>query len=76
VVSQIIPPQLTIQTVTNGFALQFTPVANATHVLQRSTDLASWVPVTTITAVGGQPLTLQDTNAPAGKAFYRLLVNP
>ena len=71
-VSQIIPPQLNIQNTTNGFAFQFTPVANDTHILERSTDLVTWTPIATNTATGAQPVTLQDNAAPADKAFYRL----
>ena len=72
VVSQIVPPQLNIQTSTNGFAFQFTPVANGTHILERSTDLVNWTPIATNTATGTQPVTLPDNAAPADKAFYRL----
>jgi hypothetical protein len=76
VVSQIIPPQLHIQTITNGFAFQFTPVANCAYILERSTDLVTWTPISTNTPATTQPVTLQDINAPTDKAFYRLLLNP
>jgi len=76
VVSQIIPPQLNIQNITNGFAFQFTPVANCAHIVERSTDLVTWTPIFTNTPASSQPVTLQDTNAPTGKAFYRVLLNP
>ena len=76
VVSQIIPPQLNIQAGTNGFVFQFTPVANGTHILERSTDLVTWTPIATNMATGTQSVTVQDANTPAGKAFYRLLLNP
>ena len=75
VISQIVPPQLTIQSVSNGFALQFIPVANCAHTLERSSDLAAWVPVSTFTATNTQPITLQDTAAPADKAYYRVKLN-
>jgi hypothetical protein len=75
-VSQIIPPQLGLQTITNGFAFRFTPVANCTHILERSTDLVTWTPIFTNTPASMQPVTWQDTNAPAGRAFYRVLLNP
>jgi hypothetical protein len=75
VVSQIIPPQLHIQTITNGVALQFAPVPNCAGTLQRSSDLATWTPISTFTATNAPAVTLRDTNAPAGKAFYRLLLN-
>jgi hypothetical protein len=76
VVSQIVPPQLNIQTIDNGFAFQFSPVVNCAHILERSTDLVTWTPILTNTPASTQPLALQDTNAPAGEAFYRLLLTP
>jgi hypothetical protein len=76
VVSQIIPPQLNIQNLPNGFAFHFTPVANCTHILERSADLVTWTPIFTNAPASAQPVTLQDTNAPAGNAFYRVLLNP
>ena len=72
VVSQIIPPNLSAQNSTTGFAFEFTPVANCPHVLERSTDLVNWTPIYTNTLSSTQPVTWQDTNAPAGKAFYRV----
>lgn len=76
VVSQIVPPVMAIQSITNGFAFQFTPVPNCAETLERSPDLVTWTPIYTFTATNAQPMTLQDTNAPAGQAFYRLLLNP
>ena len=76
VVSQIVPPQLNIQTIANGFAFKFSPVANCAHILERSIDLATWTPFLTNTPASTQPITLQDTNVPVGEAFYRLLLNP
>jgi hypothetical protein len=75
VVSQIVPPQMSIQNLTNGFAFQFTPVANAANILERSPDLVTWTPISTNTPANAQPITLQDTNAPTDKAFYRVLLN-
>jgi hypothetical protein len=72
VVSQIVPPHLNIQTIMNGFTFQFTSVANCAHILERSTDLVTWKPLSTNTPSSTQPVTLQDTNAPKDKAFYRL----
>jgi hypothetical protein len=74
VVSQIIPPPLTIQNDTNHFAFQFTPLANATHILQRSTDLTHWTPVATNTPTTALPVTMLDNAPPAGMAFYRLSI--
>jgi hypothetical protein len=75
VVSQIIAPQLRVQTITNGVAFQFAPVPNCPGTLERSSDLAAWTPISTFPATNAPAVTLQDTNAPAGKAFYRLLLN-
>jgi hypothetical protein len=73
---QIVPPQLSIQALTNGFAFQFTPVPNCAETLERSVNLLTWTPISTFTATNVQPITLQDTHAPAGKAFYRVQLNP
>jgi len=75
VISQIVAPNLSAQNSTNGFAFQFTPVANCTHILERSTDLMNWTPIYTNTLSSTLPVIWQDTNAPAGNAFYRVLVN-
>jgi hypothetical protein len=75
VVSQIVPPNLSAQSFTNGFTFQFTPVANCPHVLERSTDLVNWISICTNTLPSAQPVTWQDTNAPQAKAFYRILLN-
>jgi hypothetical protein len=75
VVSQIAPPQLSIQSVTNGYAFQFTPVPDCANILERSPDLMIWTRISTNTPASAQPMVLQDTNAPVGKAFYRVLVN-
>jgi hypothetical protein len=72
VVSQIAPPQLAIQAGSNGFTFQFTPVPNCLNVLERSTDLVNWTPISTNSPVSARPVTLQDSNAPSGRAFYRL----
>jgi hypothetical protein len=76
VVAQLSPPPLGIQARGHQFNFQFTPFANLTYTLQRSTDFAHWTPVTTVTPPSEQPVTLQDPSPPAGHAFYRLLVNP
>jgi hypothetical protein len=76
VVSQIVPPSLNIQPIANGFSFQFTPVPNCPETLQRSTDLVTWTPIYTFTATNNQPVTLQDSDAPASKAFYRVQLNP
>jgi len=76
VVSQIVPPSLSIAALTNGFAFQFTPVPNCPETLQRSTNLETWTNLCAFTATNAQPILLQDTNAPAGKAYYRIDLNP
>ena len=72
VVSQIVPPGLSIQPLTNGFAFQFVPIPNGLNILERSTNLATWTPVATNTPGSAAPILLQDTNTPVGRAFYRL----
>ena len=75
-VSQIIPPQLAIQAITNGYSFQFIPVPNCPETLQRSADLMHWSGLTQFTTTNAQPVTLLDTNVPAGNAFYRIQLNP
>ncbi len=76
-VSQIIAPQLAIHSLTNGYSFQFVPVPNCPETLQRSADLVTWSSLgSTFTTTNAQPVILQDTNVPAGKAFYRLQLNP
>jgi hypothetical protein len=74
-ISQIVPPIMNLQTFAGGFAFRFTPVPNCAETLERSTNLVAWTPVCTFTATNAQPVTLQDSSAPAGKAFYRLNLN-
>jgi hypothetical protein len=76
VVSQIVPPALAAVSATNGFAFTLTPVPNCAETLVRSTDLKTWTPILTFTATNAQPITLEDSNAPEGKAFYRVQLNP
>jgi hypothetical protein len=76
VVSQIVPPTLAIQylKLNQGPTFAFTPVPNCLHVLERSADLVTWTTVATITPASESPVSLPDNAAPAGKAFYRLVV--
>jgi hypothetical protein len=76
VVAQVVAPRLDIHSNTNGFVFQFIPVPNCSHTLERSTDFATWTGLITLTPTNAQPVTLQDNAAPAGKAFYRLHLNP
>lgn len=74
-VTQIVPPQLSIQNQTNSYAFRFTPVPNAAHTLQRSTDLIHWTTLTNLTPSSILPVALQDNAAPADRAFYRLSIS-
>ncbi|HEV2330187.1 MAG TPA: hypothetical protein VGY56_15500 [Verrucomicrobiae bacterium] len=76
VVTQIVPPVLAALSATNGFAFTLTPVPNCRETLVRSTDLKTWTPILTFTATNAQPMTLEDSNAPEGKAFYRVQLSP
>jgi hypothetical protein len=76
VVAQLLPLKLGIRPGTNGFVFSFTPIPNCSHMLERSTDFITWTPVTSFTPTNAQPMTLEDNAAPAGKAFYRLRLNP
>jgi hypothetical protein len=76
VVSQVVPPQLSIQSIANGYEFRFAPVANCANILERSPNLMTWTPICTNVPPNAQPITLEDTNAPAGKAFYRIELNP
>ncbi|HTV41712.1 MAG TPA: hypothetical protein VMF08_14110 [Candidatus Sulfotelmatobacter sp.] len=75
VVSQIVPPVLTALSATNGFVFQLTPVPNCPETLERSTNLMTWTPILTFTATNGESMVLDDSNAPAANAFYRLQLN-
>jgi len=75
VLSQIVPPQISIQAGTNSIKFQFTPAPHCGGTLERSTDLVTWTAISTFTATNAQTVTLQDTQASASQAFYRLLLN-
>ncbi|HEV2318468.1 MAG TPA: hypothetical protein VGV18_01875 [Verrucomicrobiae bacterium] len=76
VVSRIVPPTLGIRPATNGFTFTLAPAPNCPETLERSTDLETWTSIQTFTATNSQPITLEDSNAPGMKAFYRLKLNP
>jgi hypothetical protein len=76
VVARISAPLLSIQAGVNGRHFQFTPFANVSYTLQRSTDLLNWTSILTNTPASEQPVTLQDPAPPASQAFYRLVLNP
>jgi hypothetical protein len=76
VVSQIIPPAVSVQhfALSQGPTFAFTPVPNCQQALQRSTDLITWTTIATITPTNELPVSLQDNSAPANQGFYRLVV--
>ncbi len=53
-------------------AFQFVSAPNCPEILERSTDLRAWTPVSSITATNAQATSLQDANPPSVQAFYRL----
>jgi hypothetical protein len=52
--------------------VQITALANRLYTLERSMNLSSWMEITPPAPGAGGSLTLTDTNAPAGQAFYRV----
>ena len=70
--AQFKAPPLAVNVGTNGFGFQITPIPHCSQTLERSTNLVTWTPVMTITPTNAAPLTLQDFNAPADKAYYRI----
>ena len=46
--------------------------SNWLYTLERSTNLQSWVAVSEIRRGNESEMVLQDTNAPASRAFYRV----
>jgi hypothetical protein len=76
IVAQISAPPLSIQAGANGFNFQFTPFANLSYTLQRSTDLVTWTSISTNTPASEQPVTFLDPAPPASQGFYRLVVTP
>jgi hypothetical protein len=74
VISQVVPPSLSVAAGAGGFAMQFVPVPNCMHILERSSDLVTWTPISTNTPAGLAPVIVQDNSAPADQAFYRLVV--
>ena len=76
VISQIVRPFLSVQSVTNGYVLEWTTVPNCPETLERSTNFTTWSSLSTFTATNAELMTLMDTNAPSGAAFYRVQLNP
>lgn len=72
-----LPP---IQDITGGFnngawQVQFTSQSNWVYTLERSAELQAWSSVSATASGNGGTVILQDTNAPVGKAFYRVRAN-
>lgn len=51
---------------------QFRSTTNWLYHLERTTDFAVWTPVSAVAPGTGGEMTLQDTNPPPGRAFYRV----
>jgi WD40 repeat protein len=65
--------RLTGSPTTNGFwQAQFFAHSNWLYTLERSADLHSWAPASAAAPGNDDFITLQDTNTPAGRAFYRV----
>jgi len=58
------------------YTAQFSTRTNFDYTLERSTDLKNWTPIADPLAGIVTVQTLVDTNAPPGKAFYRLVTSP
>jgi hypothetical protein len=58
--------------VNSAWQVQFSDRLNWNYTLERTTNWVSWSPVSPPVAGNGTNLVLADTNAPAGKAFYRV----
>jgi hypothetical protein len=70
-----VPPPA--QNVTGAFSngvwqVQFTDHLNWLYTLQRTTNLVSWVDISTATSGNGTNLFLPDNNPPPNNAFYRV----
>jgi hypothetical protein len=64
-------PVAQIQTLAAGNA-QFASDTNWTYVLEQSADFQNWTGASVVASGNGTNLTLQATNAPADKTFYRV----
>jgi hypothetical protein len=56
-----------------GWNVEFGSRTNRWYVLERSESLQNWIEATTPKPGNGAMMTLTDTNAPPGQAFYRVL---
>lgn len=53
-------------------SVRFLSATNWLYHLERTTNFALWTPVSAVLAGTGGEMTLQDTNLPPGRAFYRV----
>lgn len=58
-----------------GATLQWPSNTGTSFTVQRSTDLANWTTVSTVTGTAGSA-SYTDPAPPAGKAFYKVILNP
>jgi len=74
IVVNIPPPMRNVTGVfSNGvWQVQFTDHLNWLYTLQRTTNLVSWVDISTATSGNGTNLFLSDNNPPPNNAFYRV----
>lgn len=66
------PPPVTRVAATGPGQIQFRSTTNWLYSLERATDFQSWLPVSAPVAGIAGPMTMQDTNPPAGSALYRV----
>jgi hypothetical protein len=71
----------TISTGGNSVTVKFFGIANFTYITQRSTDMATWMNISTNTVdSGGHPFTVTDDFSDLGSvpnsAYYRLMWQP
>lgn len=66
------PPPVTWVTAIGPGEIQFGGTTNWLYHLERTTNLQSWSPASPVVVGFAGPMTMQDTNPPAGGAFYRV----
>jgi hypothetical protein len=68
------PPRISGVFSNSTWTVQIACRSNYVYQLERSTNLVSWLPVSTEVTATGTSLDLQDPNPPAGSAVYRVRV--
>lgn len=58
-----------------NFQFSYPADVASTYIVERSIDLTNWVPLATNTAAAN-PATFSDASAPAGAAYYRIVLKP